>query len=238
MAKIKLSSVGITNISGKAGGSIYSRNRGGAYVKNFAVPTNPNTTFQQNVRNIFGGIAQAWRALTEEQRSSFNALAPLYTARDVFGDGLTYTGSQLHQKLNGNLMLNGQDPITTALEPQGTPPMISINGVSSLAVDNTYALSYALDYNIGEFSMADFVVVVSAAAPSSATRTYQQNRFRFVRSNVLATSGVSQGIGNYVDRFYSPLEGQVVNLKLQLLNLKTGELSAPLTEAVVTTQAV
>lgn len=238
MAKIKLSSVGITNISGKAGGSIYSRNRGGAYVKNFAVPTNPNTTFQQNVRSIFGGIAQAWRSLTEEQRNSFNEMAPLYTAKDVFGDGLTYTGSQLHQKLNSNLMLSGQSPITSALTPAGTPPLRTLVGEAELSVGGVLSISVTPGFEIGTFDNTDFVFVISATAPHGASRTFQKNQFRYVIFRAVTVTGTEESFSAfYRDRFYSPLEGQVISVKVQMLNLRTGEISTPMSVDLTTTQS-
>ena len=238
MAKIKLSSVGITNISGKAGGSIYSRNRGGAYVKNFVIPTNPNTLFQQNVRSIFAGNSQSWKTLTEEQRNSFEAQAPNYTSKDVFGDGLTYTGSQLHQKLNGNLQLHGELPLTTAKPPAGTMPINSAT-ITAAITAGVFSLDGTVTVAQGEFLPGQMRMIVEAAPPASPSQKYQQNRKRFVQKSAFV-AGAGQDLdltANYVDRFFEPVEGQMIALTLKVLNVTTGELSTGFEVTALVTSA-
>jgi len=46
------------NLSGSAGGTTASRNRGGGYFRNKAVPTNPDTVFQQAARAILAAFSQ------------------------------------------------------------------------------------------------------------------------------------------------------------------------------------
>src|SRR3990172_5110235 len=59
-ALIKMSGVGITEASGKLGGQVFTRNKGGAVLRNRVVGTNPQTVAQQAVRAIFGAISSAW----------------------------------------------------------------------------------------------------------------------------------------------------------------------------------
>ncbi|KKL73251.1 hypothetical protein LCGC14_2076760, partial [marine sediment metagenome] len=55
----------VAAISGSIGGTVYSRNRGGAYIRNRAIPVDPNTSFQINVRAILAAQSQNWADLTD-----------------------------------------------------------------------------------------------------------------------------------------------------------------------------
>lgn len=63
----------ITNIwgeaSGKLGGMVFSRNKGGAYIRKFVTPTNPNSQKQRAVRERFSTRALEFRALAPEIKS-------------------------------------------------------------------------------------------------------------------------------------------------------------------------
>lgn len=59
--------------SGSLGGTVYSRNRYGAYVRSRSVPVNPNTARQVAVRNAVRSLAIAWQTqLTVNQRAKWD----------------------------------------------------------------------------------------------------------------------------------------------------------------------
>lgn len=66
MANIRTGSI-VADIRGKVGDEIYSRNRGGAYVKEYAVPTNPDTSHQQLRRTFTADAVAAWQALSDDE---------------------------------------------------------------------------------------------------------------------------------------------------------------------------
>lgn len=67
---------GIAAASGSIGGTTFSRNRGGPYVRTRAVPTNPNTTWQQEVRSLVATLTSLWlNALSADQRASWDTYA-------------------------------------------------------------------------------------------------------------------------------------------------------------------
>ena len=102
MALIKLGAF-VTEVSGKIGGTIFSKNKGGAYAKNRVVPSNPQTTFQANVRAFFAQIAKKWKTLTQAQRDSWSAAALTVTKINRLGDTIKLSGSQLYQERSLNL---------------------------------------------------------------------------------------------------------------------------------------
>lgn len=99
MALIKIDGA----ISGTAGGSVYARNRSGAYKRNWAKPVQPNTGSQLNQRAFFGSAAAAWNALSVAQRTTWEELALTVVRKNRLGDDYTPTGRQIYVESNTNL---------------------------------------------------------------------------------------------------------------------------------------
>jgi len=60
--------------SGKQGGVVFSHNAAGPYVRNRAIPTNPNTDRQVAIRNATSDLAILWNTvLTQPQRDAWDA---------------------------------------------------------------------------------------------------------------------------------------------------------------------
>lgn len=58
--------------SGSIGGTVFSRNRFGAYIRNRSMPVNPQSGLQTAVRNIVRGLAIAWNTeLTVAHRNAW-----------------------------------------------------------------------------------------------------------------------------------------------------------------------
>lgn len=123
MAKIKLGAI-VTAISGKLGGHVFAKNRGGAYMRTNATPTNPQTSAQTLVRAIMASISSLWSTLTSAQRTSWNAATESFARTDQFGDIRQLSGKALFQSLNQNLELTGQAQITVAPQPVAVPALL------------------------------------------------------------------------------------------------------------------
>jgi len=66
---MKFKSQILTQASGSVGGSTFSRNAGGMYIRARAIPTNPGTAEQNAVRWIMADLTSRWNnLLTDEQR--------------------------------------------------------------------------------------------------------------------------------------------------------------------------
>lgn len=125
MALIKLTAI-VDNISGKLNGTVFAKNKGGHYMRSKSMPSNPRSSFQTAVRARFGAIAQLWGALTQSQRNAWNAMASEFPYKNRLGDTKILSGFALHQKLNTNLAIIGENSISNPPEP------ISPNGVISI----------------------------------------------------------------------------------------------------------
>jgi hypothetical protein len=119
--------------SGKLGGHVAARNRSGAYMRTRVVPTNPQTTFQQNARSLFSAASRAWSGLTTSERSSWNSATALQARQNSLGDTVLLSGKALFVSMFINLSLIGETPLTL--------PVSSAGGFSlstfSVACDNS-----------------------------------------------------------------------------------------------------
>jgi len=72
------------------------------------------------VRNNMTTISQAWRGLTNAQRSGWASLGALMVRTDTLGITYDLTGSQAFQAVNRNLLTYGGTAVSDA--PAYSPP--------------------------------------------------------------------------------------------------------------------
>lgn len=180
MAKIKFGAM-MVDASGKLGGQVFSKNRGGAYIRTKSTPLNPQTTAQMAIRGIFANISSAWSGLSESGRQSFNNLVSSYARTDIFGDLRNPSGKNLFQRLNQNLEISGQPQITTCVQPIEVP----FAGVQEAILDSaTPQINVALQNDT-----TGSRIVVWATPPLSAGTSFVKNKLR----QIAVFNGVAPG---------------------------------------------
>lgn len=132
MAKIKFGMM-MTDASGKLGGQVFAKNRGGSYVRTKRTPSNPQTTAQMTIRGIFASISSRWSSLTEQQRNSWNGFVADYAKTDVFGDLRNPSGKALFQRLNQNLAISEQTEKDVCTSPIEVPFANVVSAIGSVA---------------------------------------------------------------------------------------------------------
>jgi len=171
----------ITAASGSVAGSTYSRNANGAYIRNKGVPTNPNTLSQQAARARFSTVSTGWKSLDDVQRQSFIDRVGEYPYVDALGQTKTYTGSQLYKALNGILLQNGADEITTCLPPQSLVNM----GLINASADQSAVTIQFDEFEFGDATgdvPANCILTVFATTPIPWSITnVKRSSFRTIR---------------------------------------------------------
>ena len=90
-----------TDLSGKVGGIVASHNAGGAYFRAATVPTNPNTTFQQEVRNAVSSLSVLWQvSLTQAQRDAWDVYAANVKITNRIGEKINVSGLNHYVRSN------------------------------------------------------------------------------------------------------------------------------------------
>jgi hypothetical protein len=218
--KIKYSAL-VSDVRGKLNGSVASKNRYGAYLRNKVTPVNRKTTLQQNVRASLSSISKAWRTLTEAQRQSFNSLAAEVNKTNIFGDKVTLSGAALFMRLNRNIAVVGGTAISTA---PAIPTLPSMNFLVLTAKVAAGLISLA-----GQFDGPDtgMTFVIRATPQVSAGINFVKSEFR-----QLTTSEVGDGFpivltNDYASRFGAPILGKKIFVELFAVHSTTGFASQP-----------
>ena len=112
--------------SGKCGNTVWQRNRYCQYSYAAFVPFNPRTPAQVTVRGTFGAVSARWRALTEEQRIIWCAVAKTKKSKPRLLQCGPLTGFLLFMKVNVPLVNRGLPQFDLPMEyPRAPQPAVS-----------------------------------------------------------------------------------------------------------------
>jgi hypothetical protein len=207
MAKIALGG-GVAAISGKSGGTVFARNKGGAYMRNFVKPTNPSTVYQEEARDRLTQYSNEWRTMTDAQRESWNAWASEHPVLDRLGAAKTLTGAQAYTKINTNrdLASDATTNSTVPSEPAWSQGIIDTDEAIVADISDGEIL-----IPLGAGAAENQIVFVYATPAISAGVTNSQNQERLVAVHTITSGEVTDGAidiaAEWTDRF-GALTGQ------------------------------
>lgn len=189
MAKIKLSAIGITNISGKSGGSVFAHNKNGNYVRRLGIPTQPNTYSQTIVRSVFGALARSWNALDAATRNAWKDWGTSNPKVDQFGDSRPMSGRQAYISANSNLNTIGESLITNPhIFSYAMPSVVAISGlVTWNSVENSITSAPLVASLAGAEAGISYIVSLALVSKGADFGT-AKNKYRVV------STGVSTGL--------------------------------------------
>lgn len=226
MAKIEYGQI-VAAASGSVAGMTFSRNRYGAYMRNKAIPVNPDTPHQQSARAALAAISQNWRGLTAAQRLQWQTWAQINPFIDSLGNAQVLQGNAAYIKLNALLAASGNVWITA-------PPVAD-------APDALVTVAVTPDATLGTCSIAftatpldaDDLLVIRAAVLNSIGVNYVSNLYKLVEFSAKAQASPIDIFTNLTLRFGTLIVGQVVHVRLQVLDTATGLTSPPMTHSAV-----
>ena len=129
MASIKLGAI-VSDIRGSIGGTVFSRNRYGAYAKERTAPVQPRTSKQTAVRNLFASLTSAWRDLTTGQKVAWNTTGSLIPTVDRLGTTRFLSGAQTFVRVN---MVRDSVGLAVSNLPPTSAVVFNITAASTLA---------------------------------------------------------------------------------------------------------
>lgn len=122
----------VDELTGKLGLTVFSKNRGGLYVKKFVKPTNPDTARQVNARALFGSLGSAWFSLSAANRELYSSWAnDGYSPLNPDPRTVAYTGRQAYTALAQN----------AAYQQGFKTEMLYINSVQRDSIEQTFSAS-------------------------------------------------------------------------------------------------
>lgn len=90
-----------SQVSGSIGGTTFSHNRGGAYIRSRAVPVNVNSPRQVAVRVGLSQTSFSWtNDLTEEERAGWNLYAQNVAWTNTIGESIQLSGFNMFLRTN------------------------------------------------------------------------------------------------------------------------------------------
>lgn len=219
MAKIKLSAM-FAAISGKLNGSVFAKNKGGAYIRTKVTPNNPRTSFQLAVRARLTALSQAWRTLTQTQITAWNGAVNDWMTTNVFGDALKPSGINLYVRLNANILNAGGTALTAPPMPGAVP-----NEVLSNFYYQTGSSEFAFELSVSPIP-ANYAYVVEATPSLSPGISNANTLFRQIA--VMPAGALSNDNLNteYVAKFGVGVTDAKVFVRGYLVNLLTGQKGA------------
>jgi hypothetical protein len=225
MAKILYSAL-VSDMRNKLNGSVMSKNRYGAYIRNKVTPVNPSSTDQQNSRNILSTHSQGWRGLTAGQRLGWINGASNFPIVDIFGNVKFLAGNALYVRLNSNLNYANMPAISDC------PLPVEIPALETLTVFELTAAHVRIAYTPTPVP-ADFALIIRATPNMSPSVTFIKNRLRNVL--VVAAAGASPAHveTTYMAKYGVPVVGQQITFTAFFISTLTGQAGIPLQVSAV-----
>lgn len=114
MAIIRFSG-GVAQASGSMGGTTFSHNRGGPYMRTRAIPTNPGSEFQAIVRQAMSDLSSQWSdILTQAERDLWDTYALNVPLPNAFGEARNVGGIGMFNRCNISRIQTGLQVILAA----------------------------------------------------------------------------------------------------------------------------
>lgn len=202
--------------SGKIGGHVASRNRGGAYLRTKVTPVNPSTTSQLNARARLTGRSQAWRGLAQVSRDAWSAAVGLYSRTDIFGSLRNPSGFNLYQRINNNLLVVG----AAVLIVPGLPAAVLTTNIVTLVAT---VVGQLLQLTNSAVVPAGTAVKVFATAPQSPGVTFVKSEYRLIATLPAAALAAQSLGGFYTTKFGAFVAGQKIFVRIEFINTLTGQ---------------
>lgn len=222
MAKIRtIAPVG--QIRGSIGGSTYSQNRYGVYIRTRSIPTVVHTEYTENIRNAFTAATKAWRNLDAEQKSAWALYAENNKVYDNFGEQQVLTGHGMFVKTNTLLkaLVNKINLLPPGKAAPSAVPAYTLE-VTNDTVGKTSSFAITFDNPWGDL-YPDHALYVSIAVVDSFGRRIQTNMWKYL--SLEALQGIDSRVllnSSLIARGLQHIEGSVLWVRLRIYNYKEG----------------
>lgn len=186
-----------------------SRNRFGQYIRTRAVPVNPATAEQMDVRARLSTNAAAWRELTDAQRAGWLSLGLQMIRTDSLGQQYDLNGFLAYCSVNNNKAAVG-DSLVSDAPALVTPPTLATATITLTAA----ALSIA--YTPTPLGTGDRLLAF-ISPQRSAGRKFESD-YRLIQITAAAAVSPVNALALYTARLGVPVVGNRIFFSLQVYN--------------------
>lgn len=217
----------MTDARGKSGGHVITKNRQGQAVRTKVTPVNRRSNSQQNSRSKFTTLSQAWRALTQAQRDSWNSASGDTKRSNIFGDSYSPTGKNLYMIVNENLLLANQAIVTDPPAIDTPVSLLTFTVASNTDIAQTLAFTATP-------TGADTAVIIEATRPLSPGVGSPGSEFRILRGFAGATASPLGTFASYVTVHGTPVPGKKIFWRVTPISEISGTRGTPLQVSGIT----
>ena len=233
---MKFTSSLISAGSGKLGGAVFSHGRNGQIMRRHAIPTQPRTSAQRDVRNQLAAISSAFRNLGDTTIAGWNALASGVTRKSKLGTTYHPTGQQLYVSCGKNLASIG-----IAIGNMAAPTIPTIPALPSFSITapgNGVTVT-TLPLVFGAALASNFGIVLRASNVQSNGRTFVgKSAYRTIGANAVATALTADLFGYYIARFGPLPQGGIIQAAVKYIDPASGFAGPEVTANVAFSQPV
>jgi len=227
MAKVKFSAL-VSEMRNKLNGSVFSKNRGGNYLRNKVTPVNPQTAAQVAARSQLSFYSQAWKGLTQAQRDAWNAAIEEWATTDIFGDIKNPTGLQLYAKVNINIQNAGGAPVVDPPAKVGAAALDTVAPVFDTAAVDPAIINYTPNQ-----VPVDHTLMIEATPQLSAGISNANSKFRAIQTEPAGNLSPAIITAAYTAKFGALVPGKKVFVRCKLIRNTTGEVSQSLVGSTI-----
>lgn len=219
MALVILGGV-VGQASGRLGSTVFSKNRGGVYVRTGTKPVNTITGYRSTIRANLSAASKAWTALTVAQQTAWNTWAQSISWKNRLGQTIALSGQQAFIQLMARVLLVGgvlyDDPPTAAV-PEG------ISGVTLSA--DIGAGDFEIAWTSGALGASE-VLVCRGCVKAHASQTFITNSLVGFYMSAAAATTPEDLQAAAVARFGTLQAGQIFHVEYSVVDNLTGLQSA------------
>ena len=212
--------VAVSQASGRVGGTIFSRNRGGAYMRNGSKPTRVTTPAAQGIKAITAAQSQAWAGLTSAVREQWIEWAAQNPVINRLGQSRTLSGHQAFVQINARLVYAAFSALTSP--PIGSAPAAIVPGAVTFD-DSPAALTVAFAPSPAPTGVAVQCFAYLADSPGVS---YVRNRLALVTTSAAAATTPLDILADVTERFGTPQVGQTLHVGMRALDSTSGLVSS------------
>lgn len=202
--------------SGSQANTTASRNRFGQYYRNRAMPTQPRTVAQTNIRSILAGCSTGWATLDAAEQLAWQAWAELHPRTDSLGSVVVMSGAQAFNSVNCALVqAGGTAVVAPPADPLPDPPTL---GLVEIAAPDEFSISFTPTP-----VPASTKLLIFASPPRSLGTTFN-NDWRYMGFKAAASASPDETVTGpaWVAKFGNAVEGQRIFFRAAFLRTDGG----------------
>jgi hypothetical protein len=175
---VKFKSQLVTQVSGSIGGLTGSHNAAGMYFRARTIPVNPNTAYQQTVRQYMATASQVWSTtLSENTRENWRSYAANTPLTSGMGDPQYISGFSHFVRSYTAALLANVDVVAffapgVNLLATGTLPRITVT-------EGSYQINLTFDNTDDWATVTKGAMLVFAGRPQNIGRNYFSGPYRY-----------------------------------------------------------